>query len=276
MGFVNPILGGGGALVRPAVRSPNYVPGAAGWTINRDGSSEFAGMVLRSTDGSGNSIVLQNGLLQVYRGPVLVAEITPTGEVNTYGKDSNVNRGIGASLSSGQLDLTASGPTDPLSYQQFVHWLGPGATAQQLQTLLRFARAGALRGPEISGTSESAAGAKDDELVMGASRVALVGAVTANGVPVVGAQSDTTPVSFGTAATSNTSTVTFATPFPVGTVPTVVTNISSGAGNVAHWDSRAINVTSTGFQLFVYAETGGTAQTWSNIPVSWIATPQTQ
>jgi hypothetical protein len=42
VGFVNPILGGGGALVRPAIKSPNYVAGSAGWSINRDGSAEFS------------------------------------------------------------------------------------------------------------------------------------------------------------------------------------------------------------------------------------------
>jgi hypothetical protein len=41
MGFVNPILGGGGALVRPAIKSPNYVPGTTGWEIDRDGNAEF-------------------------------------------------------------------------------------------------------------------------------------------------------------------------------------------------------------------------------------------
>src|SRR6266540_2524625 len=38
--FTNPIVGGT-ALVRPAIKSPNYVPGVSGWSINRDGSAEF-------------------------------------------------------------------------------------------------------------------------------------------------------------------------------------------------------------------------------------------
>lgn len=42
MGFSNPITGGQGALIRPAIKSPNYVPGVQGWTINRDGTAEFA------------------------------------------------------------------------------------------------------------------------------------------------------------------------------------------------------------------------------------------
>lgn len=45
-GFSNPITGGQGALVRPAIKSPNYVPGVSGWSINRDGSAEFADLRL--------------------------------------------------------------------------------------------------------------------------------------------------------------------------------------------------------------------------------------
>lgn len=46
MGFSNPIVGGGGNLILPAIRSPNYVPSSAGWTINRDGSAEFADLII--------------------------------------------------------------------------------------------------------------------------------------------------------------------------------------------------------------------------------------
>lgn len=47
MGFRNPILGGGGALVRPAIKSPNYQSGVAGWTINRAGDAEFNDLTVR-------------------------------------------------------------------------------------------------------------------------------------------------------------------------------------------------------------------------------------
>src|SRR6266699_5645013 len=40
-GFQNPITGNQGTLVRPDIKSPNYVPGVSGWTINRDGTVEF-------------------------------------------------------------------------------------------------------------------------------------------------------------------------------------------------------------------------------------------
>lgn len=47
MGFSNPILGSGGALVRPAIKSPNYVAGTTGWMIGRNGDAEFNSAVIR-------------------------------------------------------------------------------------------------------------------------------------------------------------------------------------------------------------------------------------
>lgn len=39
-GFNNPVVGAL-ALIRAAIRSPNYVAGSTGWTINKDGTAEF-------------------------------------------------------------------------------------------------------------------------------------------------------------------------------------------------------------------------------------------
>lgn len=49
MGFANPILGGGGALVYPSIHSPNFVTGVSGWDIKKDGSAEFDNLVIRGT-----------------------------------------------------------------------------------------------------------------------------------------------------------------------------------------------------------------------------------
>lgn len=40
-GFSSPIAGSGGSLTIPRIKSPDYVAGSAGWTINKDGSAEF-------------------------------------------------------------------------------------------------------------------------------------------------------------------------------------------------------------------------------------------
>lgn len=47
MAFVDTVVGGGGELVRDSIHSRNYVPGASGWSINRDGTAEFSGVTVR-------------------------------------------------------------------------------------------------------------------------------------------------------------------------------------------------------------------------------------
>jgi hypothetical protein len=61
MGFSRdtPVVAGT-VLIRTAIQSPNYVAGVSGWTINADGSVEFANITARGTfivDGTGNSFV---------------------------------------------------------------------------------------------------------------------------------------------------------------------------------------------------------------------------
>lgn len=53
MGFANNILGGMAALIRAAIKSPNYVQGSAGWSVNKDGSAEFNNVTIRGTVTSG-------------------------------------------------------------------------------------------------------------------------------------------------------------------------------------------------------------------------------
>lgn len=53
MPFTDPIIGGSGVLVRSSIRSPDYVPGGAGWTINRDGTAEFNNVTVRGSFATG-------------------------------------------------------------------------------------------------------------------------------------------------------------------------------------------------------------------------------
>lgn len=48
MAWMDPIVGGI-ALRIPAIQSPNYAAGSAGWTINVDGSAEFNNLTIRGT-----------------------------------------------------------------------------------------------------------------------------------------------------------------------------------------------------------------------------------
>lgn len=87
--------------------------------------------------------------------------------------------------------------------------------------------------------------------------------------PAKALQVGTASVSF-TSQTSFSQSVTFPTAF--ASTPVVMTNIHTGSGVAGHWSSRAINITTTGFQIFVYSDTGAAAATWSAIPVQWMAT----
>jgi hypothetical protein len=98
VGFVNPILGGGGALVRPAIKSPNYSPGLAGWTIKRDGSAELNNVVIR-----GGTVV--SGLALYYNGTPatgnLIMSISAAAGVDSFG--NAYVKGVGLYGTSGTL-----------------------------------------------------------------------------------------------------------------------------------------------------------------------------
>jgi hypothetical protein len=102
--------------------------------------------------------------------------------------------------------------------------------------------------------------------------LAASGGITGpGGLPYRTAQAGTASVTF-TSQTSFTTTVTFPTAFPSGVTPAVLTSIASGSGTVTRWGSRAISITNTGFTLFVFqGQTSDPSQSWSAIPVSWIA-----
>jgi hypothetical protein len=95
-GFSNPIAGGGGALIRPSLHSPDFVTGVSGWSINKDGSAEFNGIIVRGTiilgNGTTNTIILDDvrDALFVYDNDgKLVASIAPTGGTDSLGNDYN-------------------------------------------------------------------------------------------------------------------------------------------------------------------------------------------
>lgn len=69
-------------------------------------------------------------------------------------------------------------------------------------------------------------------------------------------------------AVSATVAVNFGFTFPG--IPQVSTNINSGAGATARWESRAITATTTGFTMFVY-QSQAIANAWTDVPVGWIA-----
>lgn len=77
MGFTNPIIGGADVLVREAIRSPNFVTGVSGWSINRDGSAEFNDAIFR---GDVHVIDANGSRVDIEPGPSLGAAILLTPE----------------------------------------------------------------------------------------------------------------------------------------------------------------------------------------------------
>lgn len=61
MVFRNSVVGGT-TLVRPAIKSPNYVAGVSGWSINADGSAEFNDLTIRGEFRGTNFIMNEDGL----------------------------------------------------------------------------------------------------------------------------------------------------------------------------------------------------------------------
>lgn len=85
------------------------------------------------------------------------------------------------------------------------------------------------------------------------------------GGALAGFQKGSQPVSFATATTASVNLT-----FTVGrftSTPNVHTNIASGSSVAAGWNSRAINVTTSGFTLLLF----GPSTAWSSIPVQWTA-----
>lgn len=91
-------------------------------------------------------------------------------------------------------------------------------------------------------------------------------------IPTRRIQSGTALITF-VAQSSATLVVTF--PVPFVTLPQVVTNIASGAGETARWGSRAIAVGLDTFTIFVFeSDVADPARDWTDIPVNWIATAE--
>lgn len=60
-GWNNPIAAGDGTLIYPALKSPNFVTGVTGWTLNRNGDVEFNSAIIRGSLIAGNGTVILNG-----------------------------------------------------------------------------------------------------------------------------------------------------------------------------------------------------------------------
>lgn len=91
-GFQDPVVGGI-SLRKAAIRSPNYVPGSIGWTINIDGSAEFSNVTIRGTITAstfqGTNFVINSSGAFFYSGTPaagnLIASIAPASGTDSFG-----------------------------------------------------------------------------------------------------------------------------------------------------------------------------------------------
>lgn len=60
-GFPDAFAGNQGAILIEALKTPNYVAGVSGWTINRDGSAEFNNLSLRGTFSGTDYVINSSG-----------------------------------------------------------------------------------------------------------------------------------------------------------------------------------------------------------------------
>lgn len=106
MAFSNPIFGGE-VLIRSSVHSPDYVPGASGWTLNKDGSVEFGEAVIRGT------IDIAAGVVTIDNNGITVEDATHRFTINVTGGIRAINKPIDGSYVTIQDQAVYHNPTDP-------------------------------------------------------------------------------------------------------------------------------------------------------------------
>lgn len=106
---------GGTILVRPAIQSPEYQPGVQGWSINADGTAEFSDLTVRSSDGSGNLIELENGEILLYAGSTLVGRFSATLQGLMVGADGSPQVEIRSAGDSGRVTFPSGSTHQALS-----------------------------------------------------------------------------------------------------------------------------------------------------------------
>lgn len=296
-------LAGGTVLVRPALQSPDYLTGVSGWAIKIDGSAEFNDIVIRGGSVLGGESLYYDGVPAFGN---LILSISGSGGVDPFGNAYPEGLGLfgadGSTTADGsvltvtgdngsQVQMSTGGvgqadifftPRDLVGTTWFDGSLGTVLGAGNRPGLSLISPSADVPGAVASGVGfygSGPGGALDTYILFAADRVGFNSLVQVLGGDlecdqyVLGQnlQSRTESVSF-VALSSTTIAILFDTAFPVGAVPAVMTNIASSAGVTARWDSRAYNVTNTGFTLFLYkGDAADPAQTWASIPVQWWA-----
>ena len=132
MGFSNEAVGGT-TLVRPAIKSPNFVHSSACWSVNQDGSAEFNNLTIRGTFNGTNYIINSSGAFFYNGTPALgnlVTSIANAAGTDAFGNaypagiSNNDGSGNTATINTGGLTTQASGSNNLCSVANGIFALG--------------------------------------------------------------------------------------------------------------------------------------------------------
>lgn len=281
--WADPIAAGDGSLIYPAVKSPNFVAGSTGWMLDRAGNVEFNSAVIRGSliAGGGNVVIDSNGV-DVHSTPVDTRyRINTTGgfiatrnsgDDGRFAKVTIITSTFGGGIFSGN-------PSNPLPNGVAISSDGKlsfsGRTVGTTDT--PYAR---IDSPTVTGKvnaaievrSQGSNSVSDDSIII--MDAATVNVTDNNLTDSIGHQylrGENRRFLISFAGLNNTTLAqSFTTSF--ATAPIVTCNIDSGNSQATRWQIKAINVTSSGFTLFLqYASDGVTTFTWANFPVVWTA-----
>jgi hypothetical protein len=250
--FANPIVAGED-LVRPAIHSPDYVSGSAGWIVSADGTAEFSDVAIRG------EFAINGPFGRSIRGYVSIADIpvldfTPIAPTTPGWTVSN-----GSIYEYADAGCEVLGLSSPVQYQ-------PADTGEALLEL----RSGSAVDPtpvvrliadliELVGTV----------VITGS----LTGVLTVANMPYLHGQRGQMSVTASGAPTA-TQAVVFPVSFPTGAAVQVFCNIIGSAAGTGRCHIRAINITVNGFTLFVESPTAAVNLAWTSVPVGWLAVDQ--
>lgn len=152
MGFANSVIGGAAALIRAAIKSPNYVAGSAGWQISKSGSAEFNNVVIRGTV-TGNFYVLNSSGLFIYSGSPAVGNLIYS-DASAAGNDQAWTSAPGNSYVQGAAVYTTIGG------QKFILTMGtvPNSSPSEAGFYLQTGVNPAFQPPSVSSTTVGSAG----------------------------------------------------------------------------------------------------------------------
>jgi hypothetical protein len=111
MPFANPVVTNTGTLIKEAIRSPDFVAGVSGWSINRDGSAEFNDVTLRGSLDVGGIPGIWIGPRTDPDFPAALFAVTAIKSAIVFYQDAS-NYGYIASSATGGSDWTEYGIVD--------------------------------------------------------------------------------------------------------------------------------------------------------------------